>query len=172
MAVRAFAARHGAPAFAPGFAGEFLAFEVAGQTVGLLLPATFMNRSGASVAAAREAHPHLDPADMLVVHDDLDLPLGRLRLRGAGGPGGQRGLASVIEALGTREVPRLRVGIGRPPDGVAVVDWVLSDFDEADAGPLREVLGRAVGAIDAWLGSDLDRAMERVNRAPDETAAP
>jgi PTH1 family peptidyl-tRNA hydrolase len=173
LAVRAFAERVGAPAPAIRHRGLFARVSACDREVGLLAPTTFMNGSGASVAAALAAHPELTPAEVLVVHDDLDLPLGRLRLRGAGGPGGQRGLADVIDALGTRDVPRLRIGIGRPPGGITVRDWVLSDFASEEAEPLRETLDRAADAIASWVEVGLERTMDTVNRvaAPGEVVA-
>ncbi len=173
LAVQAFAARAGAPAPAIRHHGLYACVRAADREVGLLAPTTFMNGSGASVADALAAHAELSPADVLVVHDDLDLPLGRLRLRGAGGAGGQRGLADIIDALGTRDVPRLRIGIGRPPEGVGVRDWVLSDFASDEAQPLRETLDRAAAAIESWLEVGLERTMDVVNRsaAPGEVAS-
>lgn len=165
MAVRALAVRAHAAAPVLRHRGLYAHVHSAGRVVGLLAPTTFMNGSGTSVAEALAAHPTLAPADLLVVHDDLDLPLGRLRLRGSGGAGGQRGLADVLEALGTRDVPRLRIGIGRPPGGTAVRDWVLSDFTAEEAEPLREVLSRAVDAMQRWIEVGLERAMDVVNRA-------
>jgi len=165
MAVHAFAAREGAPAPVERFRGLYTHVRMGDLEVGLLTPATFMNGSGESVGLALEAHPDLTPKQVIVVHDDLDLPLGRLRLRGSGGPGGQRGLADVIGVLGTRDVPRLRIGIGRPPDGVAARDWVLANFRDEEAGPLREVLDRAADAMRGWVVDGLERTMDVVNRA-------
>ncbi len=165
MAVRALAAREGAPAPIPRFRGLYSIVRLGEHTVGLLTPETYMNGSGESVVQALAAHPALEPARLLVVHDDLDLPLGRLRLRGAGGAGGQRGLADVLDRLGTREVPRLRIGIGRPPEGMAVRDWVLSEFAAGESEPLRDTLDRAADAMQGWALHGLDRTMDVVNRA-------
>lgn len=165
MAVRAFAAHTGAPAPEIRWQGLYTRVDLGTSQVGLLTPTTYMNASGESVAAALAAHPELTPARVLVVHDDLDLPLGRLRLRGSGGAGGQRGLASVIEALATRDVPRLRIGISRPPDGVAARDWVLSDFGDDERLPLRDALDAAVEAMRGFVERGLERTMEIVNRA-------
>jgi PTH1 family peptidyl-tRNA hydrolase len=172
MAVRALAERLGAPAPEARWQGLFSRCVVGQSRLGLLAPTTFMNRSGESVRLAFQAHPELSAERLLVVHDDLDLPLGRLRLRASGGAGGQRGLADVLEALGTREVPRLRVGVGRPPEGVAARDWVLSDFADSESGPLGETVGRAVEAMQAWVSKGLERAMEEFNRAPIEATPP
>ena len=172
MAVRAFQARHGHAAFEARFAGFFARVEASGRSVGLLTPMTWMNRSGESVAQAFDAHPELSPDRLLVVHDDLDLPLCRLRLRGGGGPGGQRGLANILDTLGTRDVPRLRIGIGRPADGVEPRDWVLSDFSGAEQKPLRDTIDRAAEAIEAWIADGLERAMEVFNRPPARATPP
>lgn len=164
MAVRAFALRAGAAAPVARHHGLYSHVHTGAHTVGLLAPTTFMNGSGQSLADCLHAHPELEPRDVLVVHDDLDLPLGRLRMRGSGGAGGQRGLADVLERLETRDVPRLRVGIGRPAGGVPVREWVLSDFGPGEVSPLREALSRAADAMGVWLERGLERAMEETNR--------
>ncbi|MGH0037637.1 MAG: aminoacyl-tRNA hydrolase [Myxococcota bacterium] len=136
--------------------------------VGLLCPHTYMNRSGRAVAAALDAHPELDPrADLLVVYDDLDLPLGRLRLRPSGGAGGHNGLADVIEAVGDRAVPRLRVGIDRPPPGQDPIEYVLAPFDAAQQRALPGLLARAADAVELALALGVRAAMTEVNRAPE-----
>lgn len=165
MALHALALREGAAAPEDRWQGRVAELELGGQAVALLTPLTFMNGSGASVAEALRSHAELAPEQLLVVHDDLDLPLGRLRLRGSGGAGGQRGLADILEAVGSRDVPRLRIGVGRPPPGVAVSDWVLSDFRPDEAEPLRDAVGRACDAMLGWATHGLDRTMDVVNRA-------
>jgi PTH1 family peptidyl-tRNA hydrolase len=172
MAVRALAERCGAPAPDVRWQGLFSRCRIGAHAVGLLAPTTFMNRSGESVRLALEAHPELEAHRLLVVHDDLDLPLGRLRLRASGGAGGQRGLADVLEALGTRDVPRLRIGVGRPPEGIAARDWVLSEFSDSESGPLREAIERARDAQQAWVSTGLERAMEVFNRSQAEATGP
>jgi PTH1 family peptidyl-tRNA hydrolase len=143
---------------------------VAGHEVGLLLPDTWMNRSGEAVARAIDAHP-LDPAcDLLVVYDDLDLPFGRLRLRPSGGAGGHNGLADVTLRLGRSDFARLRVGIGRPPAGVDVIDWVLAPFSDAEAASLPACLDRAADAIEVAIGEGVEQAMNRFNRDPSPSA--
>ena len=108
-----------------------------------------------------------DPAsDLLVVVDDVDLPFGRLRLRPSGGAGGQKGLFDILEALASRDVPRLRFGVDRPPEGVETSDWVLSPFSEEEAARLPERIGAACDAIDAVFADGVESAMGRVNRAP------
>jgi PTH1 family peptidyl-tRNA hydrolase len=128
-----------------------------------------MNRSGEAVALALAAHPSLDPArDLMLVYDDLDLPLGRLRLRPRGGAGGHRGVASVIEALATRDLPRLRFGIGRPeaPGEEArneVVDFVLDAFSEPEEQLLAERIPLAAEAAVTLLRDGAVAAMDRFN---------
>ncbi len=135
--------------------------------VGLLCPSTFMNRSGRAVAALLAARPSLDPAgDVLVVYDDLDLPFGRLRLRPAGGAGGHNGLADVIAAVGSDQVPRLRLGIGRPPGGRDPVEYVLSPFEGEEADALPGFVARSADAVSTALRCPIGEAMTEINRAP------
>lgn len=148
------------------FAGRFGEGSLQGQRVALLLPHTRMNASGRSVAEAVADLGIHTPADLLVVHDDLDLPLGRLRLRPQGGDGGHRGLADVLERLGSAQIPRLRVGIGRPPEGQGTVAWVLQDFAVEEQGQLEEALSRASQAVACFLAEGVQVAMDRFNSAP------
>jgi PTH1 family peptidyl-tRNA hydrolase len=126
-----------------------------------VLPQTYMNRSGAAVAEA-VAHFGLLPERCLVVFDDLDLALGQLRVRAGGGSGGQRGMQSVIDALGTEAIPRLRIGIGRPL-GPTASDHVLAPFDDGEQDLLERVLARASQAALAFASEDLERVMNRFN---------
>ncbi len=136
--------------------------------VALLAPETFMNRSGAATAAACAGLGLDDPArDLLVVLDDVDLPFGRLRLRPAGGAGGHRGLADVIERLATRDFPRLRVGVGRPPEGGDTADHVLEAFSSAERARLPALLDRAALALERALRVGVAAAMNEFNRDPD-----
>jgi PTH1 family peptidyl-tRNA hydrolase len=138
--------------------------------VGFLLPLTFMNRSGDSVAQAVDAlgvEPGLQLAasDVLVCYDDLDLPFAQLRLRSGGGAGGHNGIANVIDALGTAGVARLRVGVGRPPYGDDPIDYVLGDFAPEQEAVLPACLERAGDAILCALREGLGSAMSEFNRA-------
>ena len=101
--------------------------EIEDMLVVLVRPLTFMNLSGKAVQPLLR-QLHLQPQDLLVIHDDLDLPLGKVRLRPGGGSGGHKGVQSVIEHLGSRNFARLRIGIGRPPEGTNPVDYVLDPF--------------------------------------------
>ncbi len=133
------------------------------QRILLVKPLTYMNHSGQAVSALARYY-QVPPAEILVIHDDLDLPPGRIRIRPKGGSGGQRGVQSIIQHLGTQEFPRIRVGIGRPPPGMDPADYVLQDFtDEEEAlfGPVRE---QVADAVECWLFHGIDRAMNRFNR--------
>jgi len=140
-----------------------------GETeVALLAPLTFMNRSGSAVAAAVAGLGLVQPSRaLLLVLDDVDLPFGRLRLRPAGGAGGHRGLADVIERLGTRELPRLRFGVGRPADDRETADHVLERFSADERSELPEHLGRAAAALETALLGGVVAAMNLFNRDPE-----
>lgn len=135
--------------------------QIGGQRVLLLQPTTYMNRSGAAVAYAMRQR-QLDQADILVVYDDLDLPLGKIRLRAAGSAGGHRGIGSIITTLGSQEINRLRVGIGHP-EPLEVVDYVLEPFTKAELPTLTETVARACEAIEAWVEQGLEQAASRYN---------
>lgn len=136
--------------------------EVASTRVVLAKPQTFMNASGESVAKLRRLH-RLDPTEILAIYDDLDLPLGRIRLRAEGGAGGHNGVASLIGALG-KSFPRLRVGIGRPPGGADPVGYVLEPFDASERSIVDEAIGRAADGAESWITQGLEPTMNVVNR--------
>ncbi len=136
------------------------------QTVGLLLPQTYMNESGRSLAAALSEAPGLDASRaLIVVYDDLDLPLGRIRLRPRGGSGGHRGVASIAQHLQGKDFARLRFGIDRPPAGLTVVGFGLEVFTGAECEVLGPRIEVAVDALLAWLDEGIEVAMDRFNRA-------
>lgn len=129
----------------------------------LAKPQTFMNLSGRSVAALARFYK-LDPADVLVIYDELELEPGRLRLRGSGSAGGHNGMKSVIGAFGTEAVPRLRVGIGRPPEHMPAADYVLRPPDRAERTVLQEAVDRAAACAATWAQHGLEAAMNEWNR--------
>ena len=133
-----------------------------GDTI-LLKPLTFMNRSGESVAAVADFYK-IQATEMLVVVDDFALPLGRLRLRERGGPGGHNGLESVIVNLATEEVPRLRLGIGAAPERSSV-DYVLSPFFEEEKPLVTTMLKRAADAIKCAIDNGVVSTMNTFNQA-------
>lgn len=134
---------------------------IAGVSVLLAKPLTYMNLSGAAVAALARYH-NVTPADILVICDDVALPVGRLRLRGQGSAGGHNGLRSIIDALGTTRFPRLRIGVGAP-DGRPLVDHVLGRFDRAEAEAIAVTLAEAADAVETFLRDGLEAAMNRYN---------
>lgn len=131
-------------------------------TVILAEPQTFMNASGESAAPIAHFY-HLKPPQVLVVCDDVSLPFGRLRIRPQGSEGGHNGLKSVTKCLGTREYPRLRVGIGEPPGRQPMVDYVLQPFTRKEWEELPDVLDRAADAIESIVIDGVQASMNRFN---------
>jgi PTH1 family peptidyl-tRNA hydrolase len=133
----------------------------------LVKPASYMNRSGHPLFSIAQFFK-ISPPEMLVVLDDFSLPLGRLRIRQSGGPGGHNGLESVIMQFGTEEVPRLRVGIGpAPAEGSS--DYVLSDFFEEQKPLVRSTIERAAEAVKCAVDKGLISAMNTFNKIEEET---
>ncbi len=135
--------------------------QVAGQRVVLAKPLTYMNLSGEAVSELVR-RLGIPPGRVLVVYDDMDLPVGTIRVRARGSAGGHRGMASVLEAVGTPEVARVRVGIGRP--GGDAVDHVLSRFSPEEEPVVAEAVERAADAVETALQEGIERAMDRFNR--------
>jgi PTH1 family peptidyl-tRNA hydrolase len=142
--------------------------KVRGEKLLLAKPGTFMNLSGKPVACL--AHKHGIPlSDLLVIYDDLDLPLGKIRLRQSGGSGGHKGMNSIISALGSEELSRIRVGIGRPQaqeqsiSEDATVNYVLSDFSPPEEATIKPVIVRVAEAIDCFLNQGIVAAMSKFN---------
>ena len=130
--------------------------------VALLKPQTYMNLSGEAVGAVARFFK-VPPERTLVIFDDLDLPLGTLRLREQGGAGGHRGMTSVIARLGTRDFPRIRVGIGRPAGQLPPEAYVLQDFSADEQGLMEQTYARAVDAVRVTLREGFQMAMNRFN---------
>ena len=128
----------------------------------LAKPETFMNRSGRAVAGLLR-YWKIAAGDMIVVMDDADLEIGRLRIRSAGGNGGHRGLGSVIDCVGTRDFVRVRIGIGRGTRGDDLVEHVLKPFGKEDGDLAREMVAHAADAVMCVLSSGADEAMNRFN---------
>lgn len=164
--VERFAERQRVALSSKKFDGRFGRGDVGGVEVGILEPETFMNLSGASVAAALRYLPVDDwKADLLVISDDVDLPFGKLRIRPGGGPGGHNGLKDIIAHLGGDAFARMRFGVGRPGDGrIDTADHVLQGFSDEEEKVLRGRLDAAAEAIDTWLFEGLQTAMNRFNR--------
>jgi PTH1 family peptidyl-tRNA hydrolase len=143
---------------------ECSSFVGGGETL-LAQPQTYMNRSGWAARCLVESH-ELDPSSLLVVFDEVALPLGKLRLRKSGSPGGHRGLESVIENLRTDQVPRLRLGVSPedgPPRGEDLVEFVLSPFPPEQREAVEAMVARAADACETWLREGAEAAMSRFN---------
>lgn len=136
-----------------------------GETSILAKPQTYMNRSGAAVSDLLR-HFNGTPDDLVLIYDDVDLPFGRIRIRTQGSAGGHRGLISIIENLAGASFSRVRIGIGRPPEGIETADYVLQPFDADQAGGLEELVGKAADAVMALLKDGAEVAMREFNRAP------
>jgi PTH1 family peptidyl-tRNA hydrolase len=142
--------------------------QIRSRPVLLAKPRTFMNLSGKAVGRLSRAH-EIPPERILVVYDDLDLPLGRLRLRPEGGSGGHKGMRSIIQSLDSQAFPRLRVGIGRPAGGLDPSEYVLEPFTEEEAAQVAETVERAGAAIECWIAEGIAAAMDRFNRPAPRT---
>ncbi len=166
MALSRFAAAHGLRFTSKRFQAELATGEVAGKVVALAKPQTFMNNSGTTVVQLKQWYK-LPPARILIVYDELDLPFGTLRLRPGGSANGHNGIKHVMAQLGTQDVPRLRIGVSRPPGGGDAIGYVLKTFAPAERDALdAEILPDAVAAIEAWLTTpDIEAAMQIVNTA-------
>src|SRR5262245_41646260 len=131
------------------------------ERVLLLKPLSFMNLSGIPIAAVRSFYK---PDDLLIVCDDVNLPLGRLRARANGSEGGHNGLRSVAESLGTTEYPRLRVGVGRGDARRDLADHVLGRFEADELRGVDDTVVRAADAVEAWISDGLQKVMNTFNR--------
>lgn len=139
-----------------GFVGE--------SKVILVKPQTYMNLSGQAVSALVRFYK-IKPQDLIVAHDDVDLPFGTIRMRPGGGSAGQKGIASIIKLLGTQDFARLRMGVGRPPGRMDAAAYVLQNFSQSDMEFLQNFLNRAVDALDCYILDGLETAMNRFNQS-------
>lgn len=152
------AEKAGAPEAKAKFKGLYTRATIAGRDVVLLLPQTFMNLSGESVRPAMDFF-QVAPEDVVVVHDELDLPFGEVRIKVGGGLAGHNGLRSIAQHLGTQDFLRLRFGIGRPQSG-AVVPYVLGDFSKDERAVLDDHLDRAVAVLETVIAEGPEHAMQ------------
>ena len=161
LVVEELARRHDG-SFRSKFSGRLAETRMADARVALLEPETYMNDSGRSISAAARFFK-VAPENVLVVHDDVDLEVGRLQARAGGGLAGHNGLRSIAEILGTQEFLRLRVGVGRPGRGDPrpVADYVLSPFTAEDDADV--IVARAADAVESVLAEGLDTAQQRFN---------
>jgi len=156
---------HAAWAMEKKFQARLAKVKREGRDVILCQPQTFMNDSGEAVGAVGRFY-QLPPNRMLIVVDDADLTLGQLRMRAEGSSGGHHGLESIERQLGTREYPRLRLGIGRrAPEQREITDHVLGRFEAEERKVMEEVLDRAVRQVECWLADGIEQAMNEFNGA-------
>lgn len=155
--------------FSLNFSDQGFAFTAQGQVPGresvpvlLVRPVTFMNLSGKAVSAVLRERS-IDPLDLLVIHDDMDLPFGRMRFKRRGTSGGHKGIESIIAHLGTGDFARLKIGVGRPGDHVDPADYVLDCFSGDESRLLPDVLSLAAEAASEFVALGINRAMERYN---------
>ena len=154
--------RAGDPRKRSAFQGETSETSIDGERTLLLWPHTYMNRSGASVLAARDFYK-LNAEDVLILCDDFNLPLAKLRFRARGSAGGQNGLADVLRVLSTDEVPRLRFGIGEVPPGWDSADYVLGRFTRQELPVVEKATVEAAEAVEAWIRHGVQFCMNRYN---------
>ncbi len=162
MVASGLAERHGIALKRKGYQAIFGTGRVTGIEATILLPQTYMNRSGASVASACQSLG-VEPGDLVVVHDEIDLEFGCLRVKVGGGHGGHNGLRSIGATLGDAGYNRLRMGVGRPPAGGDVTHHVLSRFNAAEREQLQDFISQAEDAIALLLQSGAQEAMNRYN---------
>ncbi len=153
-----------------GTAVPFLNFKGLGVSAGsgglrIVKPMTYMNLSGEFVKQFADYY-HIGHEDILIVYDELALPLGNIRIRKKGSAGGQKGMASIIERFSTDEIPRLRIGIGPQPERIDASAFVLGRFSQPEEMMLDSALDRAVQAIGVAVADGIDKAMNRYNPAP------
>jgi PTH1 family peptidyl-tRNA hydrolase len=162
LVIEELARKHGQSLAKKAFQGEVVEAQLGEEKTLLLCPHTLMNLSGGSVLAARDFYK-IPQDDLLIVSDDLNLPLGKLRFRSGGSSGGQRGLKDIIHRLGTDQVPRLRVGIGSPPPRHDAADFVLGKFTKIERPDIEDAIWRAADAVLMWAREGLAVTMNRYN---------
>ncbi len=142
--------------------GEYAKVCMGGTEVYLLKPLTYMNESGRAVSSLARFYK-IAPQNCVICFDEVALPVGQLRLRKSGSAGGQKGMKSVIEQLGTQDIVRLRVGIGPKPEKIDLVNFVLGKFSAADEEVLTPAIEKAVSALETYLSQGLEKAMGQIN---------
>jgi PTH1 family peptidyl-tRNA hydrolase len=147
------------------FEALYSEFLLQNEKVLLVAPQTYMNLSGQSVQKFCSFY-QIEPAEVLVTCDDLNLPLGKLRIRQSGSAGGQKGLQNILQHLGTQDVARLRIGVDPPPNGRDAKDWVLGTFGKSEIPLVETAVQAASQAIEIWITQGLPTAMNRFNGEP------
>lgn len=160
--IDALSERHRIPLRKRKFHSLFAKGDLQGHEVILLKPQTFMNNSGRAVSALARFYD-LQPDEMLIIYDDIVLDLGVLRLRRGGSAGGHRGMQDIIDRMGTKEIPRLRLGIGSPPEHMDARDYVLSRFPAQDHDAVENLVMDAADAVQLLLAEGIETAMNEIN---------
>jgi PTH1 family peptidyl-tRNA hydrolase len=163
MVVNRFAEIHHIPVGTRRFKSLFGKGSIDSEPVILAKPLTYMNRSGEAVAKIVPFFK-IGMKDLIVIHDDLDLPFGKLRIKQRGGDGGHQGIRSVIESMGGNSFLRLKIGIGRPPKEMDPAAYVLTSFSHSEKPSLDEVLTRAAGCLEVILHQGIETAMNRYQK--------
>ena len=154
--------RHGVGRPKTKFQGEILEASFFGKSAILLSPTTYMNLSGQSVRPCFDFYK-VDLANVLVICDDINLPVAKLRVRASGSAGGQKGLKDILRVMGTEAVPRLRVGIGKQPANMDLADYVLSHFSKSEDELIQVAIQEAADAVELWVKSGIEACMDRYN---------
>ena len=164
MAADAFARKHDVRINRSRFRALTATCNIGGQQVLLMKPQTYMNLSGEAVGQAARFYK-IPPEHILVLSDDITLPVGSMRIRTKGSAGGHNGLKNIIEALGTEAFPRIRIGVGIPPHpDYETIDWVLSVFRDQDAADMSEAAERAADAAECYIAEGPEKAMNRYSQ--------
>jgi PTH1 family peptidyl-tRNA hydrolase len=156
------ARRHGASRPKVKFEAEIAEASVSDQRLLLAAPQTYMNNSGRAVRQLFDFYQLAVP-DLLVACDDINLPLGKLRVRRSGSSGGQKGLENIIQHMGAPDVARLRIGIGQPPPGRDSADYVLERFHKSELAAIDKAITMAADAVEMWITGGIDRTMNQFN---------
>lgn len=158
------ARRHGSGSPQNKFQADYQDVLIHSEKVLLIAPLTYMNLSGEAVWQFVRFY-RTEPEDMVVICDDLNLPVGRIRWRSSGSAGGQKGLVNIIQHLGHQDFPRLRIGIGRPPGKTDVTPWVLGRFFDEDKETIELAAQRAADSVEKWINSGIEDVMAEFNRS-------
>ncbi|WP_075979828.1 aminoacyl-tRNA hydrolase [Bacillus massilinigeriensis] len=145
------------------FKGLFGMGNIGGEKVLLLKPLTYMNLSGESIRAIMDYYDIVNE-ELLVIYDDLDLPVGKIRLRERGSAGGHNGIKSTIAHIGTQEFKRVRVGIDRPKNGMQITDYVLGRFSKEEQAVIHDVISKCADACESWLNKPFLQVMNEYNQ--------
>lgn len=162
MLVDALAAHLNAGAWKEGFSSLIAEARIGGEKIFLVKPMTYMNNSGEALGPMLSYYK-LDTDDLIVAHDDMDIPAGTVRIRKKGGSGGHNGIKSILAHIGSEDFSRVRIGIGRPLPGWSVINHVLAPFSSEDAVRIREAIGYLTPAVECIAVDGVDLAMNRYN---------